>query len=130
MENFLFRDFTVEGKPFRRNSANIIGILFSSATIVFGSLLVVHNLFFESFHLTLKLNKANGIAESAMFLSLDYAFLAHKFGKFVFFSRELSIADFRLRLHKRCSTSRSTNPKLSNANCSFLSCEFHKHGTV
>jgi len=46
-------------------------------------LLVVHNVFFESFHLTLKLNKANGIAESAMFLSLDYAFLALKFGKFV-----------------------------------------------
>jgi hypothetical protein len=73
-------------------------------------LLVVHNVFFESFHLTLRLNKANGIAESAMILSLDYAFWALKFGKFVFLSRDLSIADFRLRLDKRCSTSRSTNP--------------------
>src|ERR1700733_3842723 len=50
--------------------------LFSSATIVFGSLFVVHNVFFESFHFTLKLNKANGIAESAMFPGLDHAFLA------------------------------------------------------
>jgi hypothetical protein len=40
-------------------------------SLPYSSSLVLHNSFFESFHLTLKLNKANGIAESAMFLSLD-----------------------------------------------------------
>jgi hypothetical protein len=91
----------------------------------------VHNGFFESFYLTLKLNKVNGIAESAMFLSLDYALLALEFGKFDFFYRELSIADFRLRLHKQCSTSRSTNPMtfkmLTAVSCLVNS---QKHGIV
>ena len=57
----------------------------------------MHDFSFESLHLTPKLNEANGIAESAMIFGLDYGFLALKFDKFVFLSRELSLTIFGLR---------------------------------
>ena len=81
------------------DSAPGTGIVISFATIVFGFLLVVPNVFFESFHLILKPNETNGIAESAMIFNLDYAHLALKFDKLVFLSRELSLTIFCLRFH-------------------------------
>jgi hypothetical protein len=42
--------------------------------------------------------------------SARLCFLGAQVRQVCFFSRELTIDDFRLRFHKRCSTSRSTNP--------------------
>jgi hypothetical protein len=50
---------------------------------VVGSLLVAPDFSFESLHFTRKLNKANGIAESAVIFGLYYGFLAFEVDKFV-----------------------------------------------
>ena len=50
-----------------------------------GSLLVPPDFSFESLHFTPKLNKASGIAESAVIFGLDCGFLALKFVKVVLF---------------------------------------------
>jgi hypothetical protein len=87
MENFLFRDYLVEGRSYE-DSASIIRLTILIRRDCLGLLLVVHNVFFESFHLTLELNKSNGIAESAMILSLDCAFFGAQVRQVLFSSPE------------------------------------------